>query len=133
MTGRRGLVGVLVVAIALGVVARCTTLWPDVEQRSGATRLRLETAARPPSSTTPCRMALLRPGRIADVGDRLEWFPLDSLEPGRVRWPSGWSAWRTMDIAVLLDRDARVVAREGDVIEGYGGGVDADGVFAVCG
>jgi hypothetical protein len=100
--------------------------------RPGQTRLVLATE---PAHLIPafgCPAALLGPARVTVVSGELllqrEW----DGEVERVVWPSGWVAWRRDGRAELVSRDGAVVGREGELVEGYGGGVSTDDLFHVC-
>ena len=79
-----------------------------------------------------CPLALLAPARVAVAGDELVLVPESGGEPIKVVWPSGWVAWRLAGRAELVSHDGTVIGREGDIVEGYGGGVGDDDVFHVC-
>ena len=72
------------------------------------------------------------PDRIATVGEDLVVVPDGGSDPIAVVWPSGWAAWRLDGRAELVTRDGRLIGREGDLIEGFGGGVSTDDRFHVC-
>ena len=107
-------------------------MWPGPSLPPGATPLALATE---PAHLVPrlgCPTALLAPARIAVARDELVLVSESGSEPIKVVWPSGWVAWRLDGRAELVARDGRVVGREGDVVEGFGGGVGTDDAFHVC-
>ena len=121
--------GVLLLAAA---TFRLSPLWPGPALPAGATRLHIATQAPHLIPTFACATALLAPARLATAGDELIILSQSSNEPVKVVWPSGWAAWRLDGRAELVSRDGAVVAREGDVIDGFGGGVGVDNAFHVC-
>ena len=133
MTPRR-FVTIAVAAVAVIVLAPPTLLiglqltGPFLP--TGATRLHIATEA--PNLTLGCAAALLVPVRVATAGDELTLVSVGSGEPQRVVWPSGFGAWRSGGRAVVADQWGRVVGREGDVLDGLGGGTGADDVFHIC-
>jgi hypothetical protein len=111
----------LALALVLLLAVRALPVWPG-PTILGATRLELMTE---PAHLIPafgCPAALLLPVRLTTAGDAAIFVWEDTGEVARVRWPSGWAAWRIGDIAVLIARDGSVVATEGDRITGMGGG-----------
>jgi hypothetical protein len=99
---------------------------------SGASRLQLATDAPVLSPFIGCPLALLLPVRVASTADSLIVVSVGTGEPESVVWPSGFAAWREAGRATLIARDGTVVGREGDVLEGLGGGVGTDDLFHVC-
>ncbi len=49
-----------------------------------------------------------------------------------VVWPAGFGAWRGDGGAVLADPWGGIVGREGDIVEGLGGGAGNDSAFHIC-
>ncbi len=131
---RRRTIVVLIVAVVVVVAltVRLTPLWPGPAIPAGATALHIETAPPHLIPTMGCPAAALAPARIEVDGDALILVSLDGGAPISVVWPSGWAAWRRDGTAELVDRDGNVVGRQGDVIDGYGGGTGLDGKFHVC-
>ena len=125
---------VLVIALLMvgGGLFRLSPLWPGPALPAGATKLALATE---PAHLIPafgCQTALLLPARIAVQHNALVLVPEAGGEPIEVVWPSGWAAWRRDGRAELVDRNGTLIGREGDVIEGFGGGTGADNAFHVC-
>ncbi|HTS14280.1 MAG TPA: hypothetical protein VMH24_01330 [Candidatus Sulfotelmatobacter sp.] len=134
MTRRRRLwLGWLVVVVlALVGLLRLSPLWPGPSLPTGATPLTLATEPAHLVPTFACETALLAPGRVTVVGDALVLVPEAGGAPVSVVWPTGWAAWRRDGRAELVDRDGTVVGREGDIVQGFGGGLGADDAFHVC-
>ena len=83
--------------------------------------------------TLGCSAALLLPVRGTAFYDELVLLSVETGEPIKVVWPSGWAAWRLHGRAELVSRDGSVIAREGEVIEDrFGGGEGIDDAFHVC-
>ena len=121
----------VVVAIVLGAGAvRVLPYFTGPAIPAGATRLHIATDG--PSLSFGCAAALLEPARVATSGDELLLVALASGNPMRVVWPSGFAAWRADGRAVLADPWGNVVGREGDALEGLGGGVGRDDAFHIC-
>lgn len=121
-----------VLILVSAALFRLSPMWPGPALPAGATRLTLATE---PAHLLPafgCLAAALAPARIAVEGDELVLISEASGERIDVVWPSGWAAWRLGGRAELVDRYGTVVGREGDVIEGFGGGVGTDDAFHVC-
>ena len=130
---RRILVAIAVVLVLLtGAVYRCTPLWPGPALPAGATSLHIATAAPHLVPNLGCPAALLQPAWIATAGDDLVLVNVDSGETIRVVWPSGYVAWRLDGRAELHARDGGLVGREGDIVQGLGGGSGDDGRFYIC-
>jgi hypothetical protein len=72
------------------------------------------------------------PARIAVANNALVLVPEAGGDPIKVVWPTGWAAWRRAGLAELVSRDGTVIGREGDIIQGFGGGVGTDDAFHVC-
>jgi hypothetical protein len=79
-----------------------------------------------------CLAAALAPARIGVEGDALVLVPEAGGAPIDVVWPSGWAAWIRDGRAELVDRNGSLVGREGDIVDGFGGGTGADSAFHVC-
>lgn len=130
---RRVLAGSLVVLLLVVVgLFRVSPLWPGPSLPTGATPLTLVTEPAHLIPTFACETALLAPARIAVAGDALVLVPESGGAPIKVVWPTGWAAWRRDGRAELVDRDGTVVGREGDVVQGFGGGTGVDDAFHVC-
>ena len=128
------MLAIVVAAIAILVIAALslTPLWPGPALPAGATRLHISTESPHLVPALGCPTALLAPARIATSGDDLVLVAVATGDQTGVVWPAGWAAWRQDGRAVLARRDGAVVGSEGEVIEGFGGGVGTDGVFHVC-
>ncbi len=96
----------------------------------GATPLRLATQT--PNLDMGCATALLSPSRVATDGDELVLVLEATGDVVAVVWPSGFAAWRSDGRAVLADPWGRIVAVEGDVLDGLGGGMGQDDRFIIC-
>jgi hypothetical protein len=129
---RKILVGFAVFwAVVLAVVAlRLLPAFLGPALPAGATRLHIATAG--PNLTFGCAAALLAPVRVGTSGDDVI---LVSVETGRtvdVTWPGGFGAWRLDGRAEVSDPWGTVVGREGDLLDGLGGGEGIDGAFWIC-
>ena len=130
---RRTVLAVAILAVVAAGAFRLSPLWPGPSLPPGATRLHIATAAPHLVPNLGCPTALLGPARVATEHDDLIVLSVQTSEPVRVVWPSGWAAWLLAGRAELVDRDGSVIAREGEVIPArFGGGVGADGAFHVC-
>jgi hypothetical protein len=119
------------VVIILGVAA--WWLLPIVTGPSlpvGATRLHITTEG--PGLPFVCAAAALGPARVSTSGDELILVAVESGDTINVVWPSGFGAWRIDGRAVLADPWGHVVGREGDVLEGLGGGLGLGDDFHIC-
>lgn len=121
--------GILLLAAA---TFRLSPLWPGPALPAGATRLHIATVAPHLIPTFACQTAALVPARVATAGDELILLSEADKELVRVVWPSGWAAWRVDGRAELVTRGGAVVAREGDIVDGFGGGTGVDDAFHVC-
>jgi hypothetical protein len=95
-----------------------------------ATRLHIATSSAP--LTFGCATALLSPVRVANSDDELIVLSVESGSPVKVVWPSGFGAWRIGGRSVLADPWGHVVGRDGDVLNGLGGGMSTDDAFHIC-
>ncbi len=120
-------VAVTIVGAALILVP----LWAGPSLPGGATRLRIETGEAGP--VFGCPTALLSPVRVATSGDELILISVETGDLIPVRWPGGHAAWRLDGSAVVADPYGRIVAREGEVRDDFGGGTGTDDRFAICG
>lgn len=107
-------------------------MWPGPSLPPGATPLTLATEPPHLLPTMACQTALLAHARVAVVAGELVLVPESGGEPEKVVWPAGWKAWRVAGRAELVSRDRAVIGREGEIIEGFGGGVATDDAFHVC-
>ena len=69
---------------------------------------------------------------MSTSGDELILVSVESGDTLNVVWPSGFAAWRVDGRAVLADPWGHVVGREGDVLDGLGGGLGLGDDFHVC-
>ena len=130
---RRLVAGLALVLLLLAVgLLRLSPMWPGPSLPQGATPLALATEPAHLMPTMGCPTALLAPARVAVAGDELVLVPESGGRPIKVVWPTGWVAWRLAGRAELVSHDGTVVGREGDIVEGFGGGVGADDAFHVC-
>ena len=130
---RRLVVGLAVVLLLIVVgLFRLSPMWPGPSLPQGATPLALATEPAHVLPTMTCHTALLSPARVAVAGNELVLVPESGGEPDKIVWPAGWKAWRVAGRAELVSRDGIVIGREGDIIEGFGGGVGTDDAFHVC-
>ena len=118
-----------VLALAL-VAIRVAPLFTGPALPAGAERLHITTAA--PNLNMGCATALLSPVRVSTDGDSLTLVVVELGEPVRVVWPAGFGAWRIDGKAVVADPWGSVVGREGNVLDGFGGGYGSDDVFHIC-
>lgn len=120
------------IAIVVGLW-RVSPMWPGPGLPAHATRLHIETEPLHLIPALGCPTALLGPVRVATAGEDLIVVSIDTGDPVRVLWPSGWAAWRLSGRAELVERGGGIMGREGDVIPArFGGGEDGNGVFHVC-
>jgi hypothetical protein len=134
LTRRKRPIAILTIATLLLAAAtfRLSPLWPGPAVPAGATRLHIATGRPHLIPAFGCPAAALAPARVETAGEELILVSQANDEPVRVVWPSGWTAWRVDGRAELVSRDGTVIGREGDVIDGFGGGVGLDDAFHVC-
>jgi hypothetical protein len=109
------------VALSTLFAIRALPIWPGPDVPF-ATRL---TLLNDPPHLIPaigCPAALILPVRFTTSGNDAVFLVDPTGEELPVRWPSGWSAWRTGDTAILISRGGSLIAREGEVISDMGGG-----------
>ncbi|HET7726961.1 MAG TPA: hypothetical protein VFK54_06485 [Candidatus Limnocylindrales bacterium] len=126
-----------------GGIARGEWVWPTpAPLPPGAVPVPLETLPVPDSvepgvSYDACPAALVGDFTIAagrDGAAPIRYSLVDSGNDIRVIWPAGFSA-RRMPLIQIVAPDGTVVAREGEVVSGLGGGqfgAEGQDAFAVC-
>jgi hypothetical protein len=119
--------GLLVVAV---VVSRALPIVTGPALPAGAVRLHITTDS--PSLSFGCAAALLSPGRLVTSGSELVLVSVETGDPMRVVWPSGFAAWQVDGRSVLADPWGSVVGRDGDLLDTLGGGVGTDDAFHIC-
>jgi hypothetical protein len=127
-------VGLSIAAVVLGIIAiaawRLAPLVTGPSLPDGATRLGIATQS--PNLSFGCATALLSPARVETAGDDLILVSVESGDPMRVVWPSGFAAWRVGGHAEVADPWGAVIGREGDVLDSLGGGLGAGDAFVIC-
>lgn len=121
-----------VILLSAAAAFRISPLWPGPALPVGATRLHIVTAPPHLVPVLACQVAALAPARIATAGDELILLSTLNGQPGSVVWPSGWAGWRLNGRAELVTRHGAIVGREGEIIDGLGGGTGLDDAFHVC-
>jgi hypothetical protein len=132
---RRGmLAGFVAVACALAVVGAI-----QLTGRSAHSALPLGLAVEGPAPPLPsgaswaCPQAEALPVRPAQDGQTLVFISLDGKRTVDLVWPRGFSARLLDERAELIGRNGSVIARDGDVLDGIGGGLGSTGdAFHVC-
>jgi hypothetical protein len=132
MHPRRGVVAISVVVVLAMVLVRLSPLWPGPSLPAGATSFRITTQAAQLVPNLGCSTALLAPVRISTSGDEPAAIGVSTSQPVSVTWPTGWADWRRNGHAELVERDGNLVVREGDILDGLGGGAGDDGAPQVC-
>jgi hypothetical protein len=130
---RRLVAGLAVVLLLVAVgLPRLSPMWPGPSLPPGAMPFALATEPAHLMPTMGCPTALLLPARAAVAGNALVLVPEAGGDPIKVVWPAGWVAWRLAGRGELVSRDGTVIGREGDIVQGFGGGVGTDDAFHVC-
>ena len=132
---RRGLIAsFVVVACAVALVGAF-----QLTGRSAHSALPLGLAVEDPGPPLPsgaqwaCPLAEALPVRLAKDGQTLVFISLDAKHTVDLVWPRGFTARLLDGRAELIGRDGSVIARDGDVLDGIGGGVGSAGdAFHVC-
>ena len=132
---RKGLfAGFLVVAFAVLLLGASQLMG-----RSAHSALPLGLAVEDPAPPLPsgahwaCAQARAGPARLAQDGQTIVFVSLGAKITDDLVWPRGFTARLLDGRAELIGRDGSVIARDGDVLDGIGGGVGATGdAFHVC-
>jgi hypothetical protein len=122
----------IVVLLMAAALLRLSPMWPGPSLPEGATPLVLATERAHLVPTMGCPTALLLPARVTVADNALVLVPEAGGEPIKVVWPTGWTAWRRAGRAELVSRDGTLIGREGDIVQGFGGGAGPDEAFHVC-
>ena len=120
-------IGIILLAV---IVLRVAPVFLGPALPDGASRLQLATAN--PNVSLGCAAAALLPVRVSTSGDELVLVSVESGQPVKVVWPAGFAAWRVDGRSIVADPWGSVIGRDGEVLDGLGGGRGAGDAFYIC-